>query len=282
MTTETIKQIVRIIFIVIAVYVVFTTGEGLFPKVKRRFTRRCYADKGLCSAKQKTAGNTLEAVKRAADQHYGSRIDVRLTKDNVPVLFSDKDLSKAAGDPRRIEDLTYAEVSSLTVYDKHHIDKLQDVVEALSKYEEKALMLNLLCDYTDKEKVTEYCKAVTEIFYPYRRFCCVESENYRVIHFYAANYSNIVRGLRMLPREQSDLEDKEYEDLHKMRKNMSARPQFFDTEPQLYSKYYWVPVTMGSFLAMRGANSEAERLSIAEKYRTDTFIFSKGAPKAKF
>ena len=86
----------------------------------------------------------------------------------------------------------------------------------------------------------------------------------------------------MLPREESDLSDKEFEDLNKMRKNMSARPQFFDTAPDLYSKYYWVPVTMGSFLAMRGVTGEADRLKIAEKYKTDTFIFSKGTPKSKF
>ena len=86
----------------------------------------------------------------------------------------------------------------------------------------------------------------------------------------------------MLPKEESDLPDKEYEALNRMRKNMSARPQFFDTSPELYSGYYWVPVTMGSFLAMRGVTCESDRQKIAEKYRTDTFIFSKGTPKAKF
>ncbi|MBO4919754.1 MAG: hypothetical protein J5365_06305 [Erysipelotrichaceae bacterium] len=282
MNTETIAEAVKYFFILIAVYVVFTTGEGLFPKVKRRFTRRCYADKGLHSLKQDIPENSLEAVKRAADQRYGSRIDVRLTKDLIPVLFSDSDLSRAAKDQRRIEDMTYEEVANIIVFGSHHIDKLQDVLEALDKYEEKALMLNLICSDTEKDKVTQFCKAVTEVFYPYRRFCCVESHNYRVIHFYAANYSNIVRGLRMLPREESDLSDKEFEDLNRMRKNMSARPQFFDTAPDLYSRYYWVPVTMGSFLAMRGANGEADRLKIAEEYKTDTFIFSKGTPKSKF
>ena len=282
MNSETITEIIKYVFIIIAAYVVFTTGEGLFPKVKRRFTRRCYADKGLYSLKHDIPENSLQAVIRAADKHYGSRIDVRLTRDLVPVLFSDPDLSRAAKDSRRIEDLTYEEISAINVFGSHRIERLQDVVEALSKYEEKALMLNLICNYTEKEKVTLFCKAVTEVFYPYRRFCCVESHNYRVIHFYAANYSNIVRGLRMLSREESDLPEKEFEDLNRMAKNMSARPQFFDTAPDLYSGYYWVPVIMGSFLAMRGVSKEEDRLKIAEKYKTDAFIFSKGTPKSSF
>ena len=86
---------VKAVMVLLAVYVVLTMGEGLFPNVKRRYIRRSYADRGLCRAGNRLTENSVSAVLAAAKKGYGSRIDVRLTSDRVPVAFADPDLQRA-------------------------------------------------------------------------------------------------------------------------------------------------------------------------------------------
>ncbi len=58
--------------------------------------------------------NTLAALERAieAGADY-SEIDVQLTRDSVPVVVHDADFMRVAGDPRRVADVTWAEVEGL-------------------------------------------------------------------------------------------------------------------------------------------------------------------------
>ena len=63
---------------------------------------------------------------------------------------------------------------------------------------------------------------------------------------------------------------------------MKTRPQFFDTSKELYNLYYWVPVTMGSFVIMRGVTDEDSRIQAKKGYGVESVIFTDGAPKAEF
>jgi glycerophosphoryl diester phosphodiesterase len=60
--------------------------------------------------------NTLSAVRKAIEcgADY-AEVDVHLTADGVVVLLHDRDLMRVAGDPRRLENLTYDEVRKLDV-----------------------------------------------------------------------------------------------------------------------------------------------------------------------
>jgi glycerophosphoryl diester phosphodiesterase len=58
--------------------------------------------------------NTLESIRTAAD--IGTtwvELDVKLTKDSVPVIFHDEDLSRTTNGSGRMADTTYAELQSL-------------------------------------------------------------------------------------------------------------------------------------------------------------------------
>jgi glycerophosphoryl diester phosphodiesterase len=60
--------------------------------------------------------NTLSAIRKAIESGADyAEIDVQLTADGVPVLLHDRDLMRVAGDPRRLADLTLAEVRTLDV-----------------------------------------------------------------------------------------------------------------------------------------------------------------------
>jgi glycerophosphoryl diester phosphodiesterase len=60
--------------------------------------------------------NTLSAIRKAIDSGADyAEVDVQLTADGVIVLVHDRDLKRVAGDPRRVEGLTYDEVRKLDV-----------------------------------------------------------------------------------------------------------------------------------------------------------------------
>jgi len=277
------STIIRALMILLAVYVVMTTGEGLFPRVKRRYTHRSYADRGLWFDGKGFSENSVGAVMHAADLCYGSRIDVRLTRDRVPVAFADPTLERASGDSRRIGEVDYEQLKDMTLFGEGRISTLEEILTSMEAREDRApLLLNLHPDTEDPKEILAFCEAVTKVFYPYRYFCAVESHSTDVVSYYARNYSNIVRGLLMLPREESDLPEKEYKAMNRMLRNMKTRPQFFDTTAELYGLLYWVPVTMGSFVILRGITGEESRAEAKKVYGTESVIFHSGTPKAEF
>lgn len=274
---------IRVLMILLAVYVVITNGEGLFPRVKRRFTHRSYADKGLWSEEEGIAANSAEAVKRAADLGYGSRIDVRLTKDGTAVLFAEPSVTDADGTVYRIRETVFEDLEKILSGNGKAVTRLDAVLSEMEAREKKVpLLLILHPDSSGPKEITDFCEQVTPVFYQYRYFCAVESHSTGVIQYYARNYSNIVRGMLMLPREESGLTDKEYLSVNRMTANIKTRPQFFDTTKELFSRYYWVPVTMGSFVILRGVTDEESRLDARKIYGVEAVIFSGGRPKAEF
>ena len=274
---------VKAVMILLAVYVVLTMGECLFPNVKRRYTRRSYADRGLCQTGKRLTENSVSAVLAAAKKGYGSRIDVRITSDRVPVAFADPDLQRACGDRRRISELTLKELSGIPVFGNARVATLEEILSAVSSLQEPVpLLLTLHPDCQGKKAICAFCSDVTSVFYPHRRICMVESADTDVIHYCMVNYSNIVRGLRMESRDESALPEKEFLAVSRMLRNMKTRPQFFDTTAELYSLFYWVPVTMGAFLIMREIRGEEERAQDRNKYRADAFVFTEGEPKSTF
>lgn len=274
---------IRVLMILLAIYVVITNGEGLFPRVKRRFTHRSYADKGLWFDDDTMEPNTLKAVLHAADLNYGSRIDIRLTKDGTAILFDSESVDDINGEKYNIRNLDFSELSEKLAPAGKKVDTLEELLTEMGKREKRApILLNLHPDSSDSKDIVDFCDKVTKVFYPYRFFCAVESHNVDVIKYYARNYSNIVRGMLMLPRDESYLSDKEYLSLNHMTTNIKTRPQFFDTTKELYSRYYWAPITMGSFVILRGVTDEPSRIEAKKIYGVEAVVFSDGNPKAEF
>lgn len=60
--------------------------------------------------------NSLAAFAAAAEAGYGIELDVQLSLDNQVVVAHDPDLLRVAGDPRRIQDLTYDELVRIPLF----------------------------------------------------------------------------------------------------------------------------------------------------------------------
>ncbi|QOL35290.1 glycerophosphodiester phosphodiesterase [Bifidobacterium lemurum] len=60
--------------------------------------------------------NSLASFAAACEAGYGIELDVQLTLDGQVVVVHDEDLLRVAGDPRRIEDLTYDELTRIPLF----------------------------------------------------------------------------------------------------------------------------------------------------------------------
>lgn len=60
--------------------------------------------------------NSLASFAAACEAGYGIELDLQLTLDGQVVVVHDPDLKRVAGDPRRIEDLTYDELARIPLF----------------------------------------------------------------------------------------------------------------------------------------------------------------------
>ncbi|PLS30185.1 glycerophosphodiester phosphodiesterase [Bifidobacterium margollesii] len=60
--------------------------------------------------------NSLASFAAACEAGYGIELDLQLTRDGRVVVVHDSDLKRVAGDPRRIKDLTYDELTRIPLF----------------------------------------------------------------------------------------------------------------------------------------------------------------------
>ena len=84
----------------------FNRGYGLLPRVKRRVENQpvVVGHRGVCGHPA-VKENTLEAFDIAVGLGGGIELDLRLTKDGVPVVSHDPDLQRIHGAEGEIAEL---------------------------------------------------------------------------------------------------------------------------------------------------------------------------------
>ena len=89
---------------------------------------RFFAHRGIIS--KDFPENSLSAFKEAISMKKGIELDVRITKDGVPVVIHDPSMKRLCKDKRRISACTYQEISSLHLLDTDEkIPTLEEVLE---------------------------------------------------------------------------------------------------------------------------------------------------------
>lgn len=77
--------------------------------------------------------NSIAAFRSAIEKNIGIELDVRLTRDKIPVVFHDKTLKRMCGDRRKISKLTLAELEKLRLSDSEQkIPTLAEVLELIN------------------------------------------------------------------------------------------------------------------------------------------------------
>lgn len=129
-----------------------------------------YAHRGLWD--ESKPENSMAAFSAAVERGYGIETDVRLTKDGVPVLFHDDTLKRVCGDPRRVIDCTYEELSELRLSGTDEkIPTLAQLIEIAGK------KIPLLIELKGEELSSELCDKIAPLLDPLGSSVVVESFN---------------------------------------------------------------------------------------------------------
>ena len=83
------------------------------PAKKETYRPRLLAHRGLFSASLNIVENSLDAFKRAKEHSYGVELDVQLTTDDRLVVFHDASLLRLCQVDKKVQDVTYDELSVL-------------------------------------------------------------------------------------------------------------------------------------------------------------------------
>ena len=129
-----------------------------------------YAHRGLWDGEKPE--NSLAAFAAAVERGYGIETDVRLTKDGIPVLFHDETLERVCGDPRRVIDCTYEELSKLRLCGT---DEKIPTLAALIELSKKKIPL--LIELKGESLATELCEKIAPLLDPLGSSVVVESFN---------------------------------------------------------------------------------------------------------
>lgn len=89
----------------------YLDSQRMVPPVDEPLSFEVVGHRGYGST---TPENTLAALNKSIKEKIKvAEVDIRLTSDGIPVLLHDESLSRTTGDPRRISELTLAEVKKL-------------------------------------------------------------------------------------------------------------------------------------------------------------------------
>ncbi len=134
--------------------------------------------------------NSLESFLRAQERGFSIELDVRLSKDGVPIVFHDKDLSRMTGAKGRVDQYTLKSLKSLRLCNtKHDIPTLQEVLDAIN--EDTTLIIEIKSETMDFElekKMSEVLKNSSAQF-------CIQSFNVFSLKWFRRNFRYIPLGL---------------------------------------------------------------------------------------
>jgi len=109
----------------------------------------------------KALENTKEAFIYASQENgfIGSECDIRLTKDNIFVVFHDEDFNRLANNPSKIIDLSLKEVKSIKMKEVYTVPTLEEYLTILSEYNKKAIIeVKIALDDNSTKKLLEETK----------------------------------------------------------------------------------------------------------------------------
>ena len=145
-----------------------------------------YAHRGLHG--EGLPENSLGAFERAAEYRYGIELDVQLSRDGVPVVFHDDDLSRVCGVEGLLRDRDLAELRELRLSgnENYTIPTLSEVLELVDG------RVPLLIELKTGSK--GLWQAVCPLLDEYRGSFCIESFDPRLLAEVAKSRPRYARG----------------------------------------------------------------------------------------
>ncbi|HJJ27784.1 MAG TPA: glycerophosphodiester phosphodiesterase family protein [Methanocorpusculum sp.] len=163
------------------------------PKLSRKaemiaFSKQFIAHRGLWG--KGAAENTLPAFKNAVKAGYGIELDVRLTRDGEVVVFHDDTLLRAAGIDRRIEEMTFAELERVRIFEEcAAVPKFSAVLAEIQG------KVPVIVELKPQKNTKELCAKTAALLDLYRGAFCIESFSPAAVFWFRLHRKHFLRGI---------------------------------------------------------------------------------------
>ncbi|MGN0363819.1 MAG: glycerophosphodiester phosphodiesterase family protein [Bilifractor sp.] len=149
-----------------------------------------YAQRGFKGADGKIPENSMAAIKAAIEHGYGLDLDVRLTRDGVPVIFADARLERMTGNEGSVENSVMHELEELKLGDsEERIPTLEDALKEING--QVPVILNI---HTEEDNYNVISDQVCEIVDGYEGVFAIESIDVRVLRWFRKQRGEYIRG----------------------------------------------------------------------------------------
>lgn len=152
-----------------------------------------FAHRGLHG--DKIAENSREAFAAACVHGYGIELDVQLSKDGEVVVFHDDTLTRMTGDKRRVDQVAWAEMQTLSLDGKGSIPTFDEVLHLVNG------RVPLLVEIKNGKRNSELCEKVRDKLRAYKGAFVVESFNPLILVWMRKNAPEFIRGQLVGPKK---------------------------------------------------------------------------------
>lgn len=154
------------------------------------FIKYKLAHRGLHN--EKYPENSLGAFQNAVKHNFAIELDVRLLKDNTPVIFHDTNVKRMCGVDKELRDMTYNDLEELFLNNsKYHIPTLMEVLKLVNG--QVPIMIELKPIKSNKNHILE--RTVYNLITNYEGNVAVKSFNPFTMLWFKKNAPHILRGM---------------------------------------------------------------------------------------
>jgi glycerophosphoryl diester phosphodiesterase len=152
-----------------------------------------FADRGYFNLRKKIPENSLPAFQAAVEHGYGIVMDVRLSRDGVPMIFRDSRLWRVCGEEGTVEGTSSEKLKECRLSGTDEtIPTLEEALKLADAQVPVLLKLNVELD-----NYGTLCARVCEALDAYDGVFAVESFDYRAVKWFRDHRPEYIRGQMM-------------------------------------------------------------------------------------
>jgi glycerophosphoryl diester phosphodiesterase len=224
------------------------------------------AHRGLHNKEMGVEENSPSAFQLAIDAGLNIEMDIRMTKDGIPIVFHDADGRRMLNIDENIENLTLEEVRS--AYIGNSLDKVMTFREFLEMVSGKVGLIIEIKATSQNERVSQLCAEILDGYSGDFSICSFRPE---ILRWFAKNRKHFIRGQLI----ENILDSHQHSLLVRVLQSFNgfafvAKPNYLTVEYRHAEKFRWIRLFNG-FLCVWTIRDRNWMDQNSEKY--DAIIF---------